>query len=139
MSLFDLTLLFTTPYNEKEIDVLINKTDNLKNHNKYPPYNIKIKNENIYILEIAVAGFIEEELSISLEDNYLIIKSFKISKNNKYYLHKGIATRNFEKTFKLAKNVEVNKCYLNKGLLIISLNIIEQNKIKPKEIKIEKY
>lgn len=136
MSLFDLTLLFSTPYDE---DVLINQIDNLKSHHKYPPYNIKIKNKNIYVLEIAVAGFTEEELSISLEDNYLIIKSLKISKNNKYYLHKGIANRNFEKTFKLASNVEVNKCYLDKGLLVIPLNIIEKNKIKPKEIKIEKY
>ena len=138
MSLFDLTILFEKSYAKKDITFLNNQINTFNKNNKYPPYNIKIVNNDVYIIEIALAGFKEEELSISLVNNHLIIKTLKISeKYPKYYLHKGIAKRNFEKIFKLANNVKIDKCFLNKGILNIPLQIQKPNKSKSTEIKIE--
>ena len=75
----------------------------------------KIEKNNLYIIELAVAGFNEDELCITINGENLIIKSLKNSDNHKkHYLHKGIANRNFEKIFKLNKNIKIDKCYLNK-------------------------
>ncbi len=73
----------------------------------------------------------------------LQVNNDKSVKNNsnykKNYLHKGIASRNFEKTFKLSKNINIDKCYLNKGILNIPLQLKDQIISEPKTIKIEKY
>ena len=93
--------------------------------------------ESNYKIELAVAGFKKDELSIQLKDNTLTIKGESNSKNsNGDYLHKNIARRSFSKDFTLAENIEVGDAEFEDGVLSVSLthNIPEEQ--RPKEISI---
>lgn len=106
--------------------------------NEYPPYDIIKEGESNYKIELAVAGFKKDELSIQLKDNTLTIKGESNSKNsNGDYLHKNIARRSFHKRFSLAENIEVEGARMEDGVLIVSLthNIPEEQ--KPKSITIQ--
>ena len=104
----------------------------------YPPYNISKDNDDIYEITLAVAGFKKTDIDIELENGTLIItgKSEVLDSDEKEYLHKGIAERNFVRTFKLAEYVEVKKASLEDGILRVSLfrNIPEA--MKPQSIEI---
>ena len=105
--------------------------------NEYPPYDIIKEGESNYTIELAVAGFKKDELSIQLKDNTLTIKGESNSKNsNGDYLHKNIARRSFSKNFTLAENIEVGAAEFEDGVLGVSLthNIPEEQ--RPKEISI---
>ena len=105
--------------------------------NEYPPYDIIKEGESNYTIELAVAGFKKDELSIQLKDNTLTIKGESNSKNsNGDYLHKNIARRSFSKNFTLAENIEVGDAEFEDGVLGVSLthNIPEEQ--RPKEISI---
>ena len=105
--------------------------------NEYPPYDIIKEGESNYTIELAVAGFKKDELSIQLKDNTLTIKGESNSKSsNGDYLHKNIARRSFSKNFSLAENIEVGDAEFEDGVLGVSLthNIPEEQ--RPKEISI---
>ena len=105
--------------------------------NEYPPYDIIKEGESNYTIELAVAGFKKDELSIQLKDNTLTIKGESNSKNsNGDYLHKNIARRSFSKDFTLAENIEIGDAEFEDGVLGVSLthNIPEEQ--RPKEISI---
>lgn len=106
----------------------------------YPPYNIIKENDNKYRIEIAIAGFGENDLTIEHNNSKLTVKG-SINKDDsveKNYIHKGIAERAFVRTFHLAETVVVNNASLVNGVLVIELeNIIPDNK-KPKLIPIGK-
>jgi len=105
--------------------------------NEYPPYDIIKEGESNYKIELAVAGFKKDELSIQLKDNTLTIKGESNSKNsNGDYLHKNIARRSFSKNFTLAENIEVGDAEFEDGVLGVSLthNIPEEQ--RPKQISI---
>ena len=105
--------------------------------NEYPPYDIIKEGESNYKIELAVAGFKKDELSIQLKDNTLTIKGESNSKSsNGDYLHKNIARRSFSKDFSLAENIEVGDAEFEDGVLGVSLthNIPEEQ--RPKEISI---
>ena len=105
--------------------------------NEYPTYDIIREGESNYKIELAVAGFKKDELSIQLKDNTLTIKGESNSKNsNGDYLHKNIARRSFSKDFTLAENIEVGDAEFEDGVLSVSLthNIPEEQ--RPKEISI---
>jgi molecular chaperone IbpA len=112
-------------------------TNNNLTTNEYPPYDIIKEGESNYKIELAVAGFKKDELSIQLKDNTLTIKGESNSKNsNGDYLHKNIARRSFSKSFTLAENIEVGEASFEDGVLSVSLthNIPEEQ--RPKEISI---
>ena len=112
-------------------------TNNNLTTNEYPPYDIIKEGESNYKIELAVAGFKKDELSIQLKDNTLTIKGESNSKNsNGDYLHKNIARRSFSKSFTLAENIEVGDASFEDGVLSVSLthNIPEEQ--RPKEISI---
>jgi len=116
--------------------VTLHSNNNLTT-NEYPPYDIIKEGENNYKIELAVAGFKKDELSIQLKDNTLTIKGESNSKNsNGDYLHKNIARRSFSKDFTLAENIEVGEASFEDGVLSVSLthNIPEEQ--RPKEISI---
>ena len=105
--------------------------------NEYPPYDIIKEGESNYKIELAVAGFKKDELSIQLKDNTLTIKGESNSKSsNGDYLHKNIARRSFSKDFTLAENIEVGDAEFEDGVLGVSLthNIPEEQ--RPKQISI---
>lgn len=107
----------------EEMEQLIEKITKSSNDG-YPPYNIeKIVTENEIVLKIvlAVAGFLEEELMVEIESNQLVIRGKQKSDDGKEYLHRGIAARQFQKSFVLAEGIKVEEAELKNGLLSISL------------------
>jgi len=103
---------------------------------QYPPYNIKRIDELNYLIEIAIAGFSKDDLDITVEHNKLYVKGNKNTEDTSEYVHKGIATRNFERNFVLANTIEVSSATMENGMLLIQLkNNIPEHKL-PRSIKI---
>ena len=102
----------------------------------YPPYNIKeIEEGCCYEIEMAVAGFSKDDISITLQDGQLLI-SGKTAGDKSNYVHKGIAARSFEQSFALAEYVEVVDAKLDNGMLIVTLEKNLPEDKKPKVIEI---
>ena len=88
----------------------------------YPPYNIEAVTENAYRITLAVAGFREEDLSITVEDRQLVIRGRQADDSgDRVFLHRGIAARAFQRSFVLADGVEVAGAGMEHGLLNIDL------------------
>jgi HSP20 family molecular chaperone IbpA len=87
----------------------------------YPPYNIEQRGDCIYRISLAVAGFSEADLSVTLEDGQLVIRGGKPDQSQREYLHRGIAARQFQRSFVLAEGMEVSGAALENGLLHIDL------------------
>lgn len=103
----------------------------------YPPYNIERTDENAYRVEIAVAGFRPEELNIEVKENLLTVQGRKAANDDqRKYLHRGLAERNFERRFQLADYVVVTEAGLADGLLSISLKRELPEALKPRRIEI---
>jgi molecular chaperone IbpA len=103
----------------------------------YPPHNLIKIDEDNYRIELAVAGFSKQDISIDLIQNELRVFGNKEENSETSFVHKGIASRNFQKFFALGEYIEVVGAELKDGLLVISLerNIPEAK--KPKTIKIK--
>jgi molecular chaperone IbpA len=118
-----------------------NMFDNLRNFQnspesvKYPPHDIVKINETCYTIEIAVAGFTEEDLSVSVDKNLLKIKG-ELVPQEREYLHRGISKRNFSKVISLAEHVVVRDAHCNNGMLVINLEIVIPEELKPRTIAI---
>jgi HSP20 family molecular chaperone IbpA len=87
----------------------------------YPPYNIEQVSDNQLRITLAVAGFSDDDLSIELEDNQLVIRGRQADDEDRVFLHRGIAARQFLRNFVLADGIEVNGAHLDNGLLHIDL------------------
>lgn len=87
----------------------------------YPPYNIEQTGENDMRISLAVAGFSMDELSVSVEDTQLTIRGRQHDDPNREYLHRGIAARQFQRSFVLADGIEILGAELDNGLLHINL------------------
>ena len=104
--------------------------------NKYPAYNIIKSGDEEYKIEIAVAGFNENDISIEVKKGLMTIEASK-SKHSSEYLHRGIAERSFSRQFRLADNIEVTNAELVNGMLIISLHRNIPEAELPKQIEIK--
>jgi HSP20 family molecular chaperone IbpA len=87
----------------------------------YPPYNIEQVGVNSLRITLAVAGFTEADLSIELEDNQLLIRGRQTDDADRVYLHRGIAARQFQRSFVLAEGIEIVGAELDSGLLHVDL------------------
>lgn len=100
--------------------------------NNYPPFNIIKWNEDQYEIQIAITGFEKEEIQVEVERNQLSVfgESKEMSLGDAMYLHRGLATRDFEKTFTLAEHMEVKLAETKNGMLKIQLfrNVPESQK-----------
>ncbi len=106
--------------------------------NGYPPYNIERTDQNAYRVEIAVAGFKPEELSIEVKENLLTVQGRKPANDDvRRFLHRGLAERNFERRFQLADYVVVTDAALADGLLSISLVRELPEQLKPRRVEIK--
>ena len=106
--------------------------------NGYPPYNIERTDQNAYRVEIAVAGFKPEELSIEVKENLLTVQGRKPANDEaRRFLHRGLAERNFERRFQLADYVVVTDAALADGLLSISLVRELPEQLKPRRVEIK--
>ena len=103
----------------------------------FPPYNIIQLDETHLRISLAVAGYEEEDLDVSVEENQLVIRGRQESEEKPYlYLYRGIAARSFQKSFVLAQGIEVQKAFCEKGLLHIDLEK-HTPEVKVTKIKIE--
>ncbi len=103
----------------------------------YPPYNIEKTAEDAYRISIAVAGFSDEDLGIEVKENALIVTARKADEDDKKsYLHRGIATRAFERRFHLADHVRVTGASHADGMLHIDLEREIPEALKPRRIEI---
>jgi HSP20 family molecular chaperone IbpA len=87
----------------------------------YPPYNIEQVDENSLRITLAVAGFAMSDLKITVEDNQLVVRGRQTDDENRVYLHRGIAARQFQRSFVLAEGIEVRGAWLDNGLLHVDL------------------
>ncbi|MDE0943894.1 MAG: Hsp20 family protein [Alphaproteobacteria bacterium] len=106
--------------------------------NPYPPYNIE-KVEDDYRISMAVAGFSEADIEITVKDNTLIVEGSPLTEpDGVSYLHRGIAGRGFERRFQLAENVNVHAAHMENGLLHVDLQHHTPEHMKPRRIEIDK-
>ena len=103
----------------------------------FPPYNIKKLDDENYEITLALAGFKKSELSVVVEDGNLIVKGEQAETSKSEFLHKGIAERNFTRTWALADEVKVSGSKLEDGVLTISLVHEIPEEKKPIDIKIK--
>ena len=107
-----------------------------QNTTNYPPYNIIKTDDNHYSVEVAVAGFTEADIDITVEDGILTIEGRKESAEEQAFLHRGISGRAFKRTFNLADTVVVRGADLTNGILSVDLeNVIPEEK-RPRKIAI---
>ena len=110
---------------------------NPNNNSNYPAFDVIKTDEKNYEINLAVAGFSENEIEIISLKNILYIKGKKVQNNSQNIIHKGIALRPFEKKFNLDPLMEVTEAILSQGLLNIKLFKREPEIIKPKRIEIK--
>jgi molecular chaperone IbpA len=102
----------------------------------YPPYNIEKTADDAYRISIAVAGFAEEDLSVEVKENALVVSARKQDEDARTYLHRGIATRAFERRFHLADHVRATGATHANGMLHIDLIREVPEALKPRRIEI---
>ncbi|MGR3514008.1 MAG: Hsp20 family protein [Paracoccaceae bacterium] len=103
-----------------QLERLVERT--AKSENGYPPYNIEQVDEHAFRITLAVAGFAEEDLSLTVEDRQLVVRGKQADDSgDRVFLHRGIAARQFQRTFLLADGVEVAGAALANGLLHVDL------------------
>lgn len=118
-------------------ETLVNDAD--ERFEAYPPYNIEKTGENTYLITLAVAGFTEKDIDITAQDDQLKINGRiqnAADEKGKTYLHRGIATRTFERSFRLADYIRVADAKLENGLLSVSLEREVPEEKKPRLIPI---
>lgn len=105
----------------EQLERLLERTAKAGNEG-YPPFNIEQTSDHSYRITLAVAGFAEENLSITVEDRQLVIRGRQQDDSEgRLFLHRGIAARQFQRTFVLADGVEVGEAVMENGLLHVDL------------------
>jgi len=139
MRSFDLAPLYRATVGFDQIADLMDRALSAEpNQNTYPPYNIEKTDDDAYRISVAVAGFSEAELSVEVRENALIISAKKVSDDSeRNFLHRGIATRAFERRFTLADHVRVTGATNADGMLHIDLKREVPEALKPRQIEIQ--
>ena len=115
---------------------LLNNATRAQTIDNWPPYDIAKTGDDAYRIEMAVAGFAEDELAITAEPNLLVVTGEKKDDGSSQYLHRGIANRPFTRRFELADHVKVVAARLVNGLLTIELQREIPEAMKPRQIAI---
>ena len=139
MRSFDLAPLYRATVGYDQIADLMDRVmTNDSPNQSYPPYNIEKTDEQAWRVTLAVAGFAEDDLTIELRENTLFVSGAKDNEPETTYLHRGIATRAFNRRFHLADHVQVTNAALENGLLHIDLKREVPEALKPRRIAISK-
>ncbi|MCK0142887.1 Hsp20 family protein [Aliiroseovarius sp. F20344] len=134
---FDLSPLYRATVGFDQIADLMDRVlTNDVSRDSYPPYNIEKTDEDAWRISVAVAGFTEDELSVELRDKALFVSAKKAEDDERTYLHRGIATRAFERRFHLADHVRVSGAAHENGMLHIDLVREVPEALKPRRIEI---
>jgi molecular chaperone IbpA len=103
----------------------------------YPPYNILKHSEDSYEIEVAVTGFAPEEVTVEIDQNQLVIRGQRQREDaDPQYLHRGLATRDFTRSWTLAEHMEVGQGKIKNGVLTIALTRVVPEALKPRQLKI---
>ena len=118
-------------------DHLFNELEWTAKHSKdhYPPHNIIKKGESQFLIEIAVAGFSKDELTVEVKDRTLTVTGEHVSKGREF-IHRGISTKKFKRTFRLSEHVEVHGADIQDGILAIDLKYVIPEEMRPRKINI---
>ncbi|HIP22075.1 MAG TPA: Hsp20 family protein [Rhodobacteraceae bacterium] len=136
---FDLTPLYRSTVGYDRLASILDNVTRTDGGSSYPPYNIEKTAEDAYRITIAVAGFSDDELTIESRDGQLVISGKKGEAEEKTnFLHRGIATRAFEKRFQLADHVRATDAITANGLLHVDLIREVPEALKPRKIEIAK-
>jgi molecular chaperone IbpA len=105
----------------------------------YPPYNIVKHDDSTYEIEIAVTGFAKDEVTVEIDQNQLIVKGVrsKDSDVTAEFLHRGLAFRDFTRSWTLAEHMEVGEGTIKNGVLTIELKRVVPESLKPRVLKIK--
>ena len=133
---FDLTPLFRTSIGFDRMAQLLDQANRIDQTPSYPPYNIESIDDNHYRITLALAGFGDNDLEITSEQNTLTVKGKKDNDVEGKFIHRGIANRSFERRFQLADHVKVKAANMNNGLLHIELEREIPEAMKPRTIAI---
>jgi molecular chaperone IbpA len=108
-------------------------------NNTYPPYNILKHSDDSYEIEIAVTGFAPDEITVEIDQNQLVVKGVRphLEDNGTQYLYRGLATRDFTRSWTLAEHMEVGEGKIKNGVLTITLTRLIPEALKPRVLKIK--
>ncbi len=138
MRSFDLAPLYRATVGFDQIaDIMDRALASDVSQSTYPPYNIEKTADDAYRISVAVAGFSDEDLNVEVRENALIVSAKKTEDDSdRTYLHRGIATRAFERRFQLADHVRVIGASHEDGMLHIDLKREVPEALKPRRIEI---
>ena len=118
---FEKALGFSIGFDSMFDRLLGGNMQHVSNSQGYPPYNIRKDGETKYFIEMAVAGLSEDDLEVELKEGTLSIRSKQSTDDQSDYVHRGIAKRQFERSFALSDDIVVKGCDLTNGMLIVEL------------------
>jgi molecular chaperone IbpA len=101
----------------------------------YPPHNIIRTSESDYLIELAIAGFSQDEITVEVKDRTLTVTGEHVSKGREF-IHRGISTKKFKRTFRLSEHVNVNGADIQDGILAIDLQYVIPEEMRPRKINI---
>ena len=123
----------------EEFDRMLESTE--RYNSNYPPYNIRKLSDNDYKIEVALAGYSRDDIELELKDNTLTVRNKSrekvINDDSNGVIHKGISTRQFERSFTISEDIKVQNAELKNGLLNIDLERIIPDEKKPRLIDIK--
>lgn len=108
-------------------------------NNNYPPYNIIKYDDDRYEIQVAVSGFDKDEITVEIDQNQLTIKGKHLDQTEEdvQYLHRGLASRDFTRTFTLAEHMEVGEGRIKNGILKLELKRVIPEALKPRVLKLK--
>jgi len=122
----------------EEFDRLLESSE--RYNSNYPPYNIRRLNDNDYKIEVALAGYSKDDIELELKDNTLTVRNKTrekvVNDESNGVIHKGISTRQFERSFTISEDIKIKNAELKNGLLNIDLERIIPDEKKPRLIDI---
>lgn len=141
MRTFDLSPLMRSSVGFDHLSRLMDSATRRDTATTFPPYNIEKLSEDAYQISIAVAGFSQDELDITLTDGILVVSGRSDDENadddDSRFLHRGIAKRSFERQFQLADTIEVVDASFDNGMLKVDLKRVVPEHLMPRSIKIK--
>ena len=121
-------------------DHLFNELERVhsKANTGYPPHNVIKESETEFKIQVAVAGFKESQLDIEVKDGFLNISGDSVEPEEGVvdYIHKGISSKRFSRTFRLSEHVEVTGAELQDGILVINLEYVIPEELRPRKVSI---
>lgn len=119
-------------------DRIFNDVENRSQSTNYPPFNLIKWDDSHFEIELAVAGFKKEEITVEIDQDQLIVRGQKaFAEAEPEYLHRGLAARDFEKSWTLADHMEVDEVELTNGILSVKITRIVPESLKPRLINIK--